>query len=278
MLTHDTTAFVEKIAVPKPDRRADKLRRQAGAAELQVAHVSIELRLAEDALKRIEERSDRESPRSSLKFGLLRRSWAAERDNHDRMVADLRDRLTAARARAQNLARRVQEHEPTRTQNTWYRLHSAEHHGTYSEPEFETMSAKQRIRPVLVTSVGGLTWWWYLDRFWWDDQSLPAREIASTVLEFDGHAVRHRNAERRALALTSGETPPALTVAELAIPDVVRQIVWQRDGGRCAHCGGTTISDSTSSLPFPGAAPWTSRTSSYSAVPAVQTVGANASR
>jgi 5-methylcytosine-specific restriction endonuclease McrA len=237
VLAHDTSAFVEQIAVPKPDRRAEKLRRQAASAELEAAHVSVELRLAEEALKRLEERNgdERDAPHG---LGRLRHTSHAEREaDARRMVAELRDRLGAERERARELDQRAREHEARRQLNVSYRLHSEQHHTTYSEPRFMRMSQSQRTRPVLVTTRGSLSWWWYLDRFWWDDERRDASEVRAFVLERDAQTMRHGEAAERTRAVAVGDLPPALAGPDGAVPDSVRTAVWRRDGGRCVDCG-----------------------------------------
>ena len=237
MLAHDTSAFIEQIAVPKPDRRAEKLRLQAASAELEIVHISVELRLAEDALKRMEERSGdaRDAPHG---LGRLRHASPAEREGEARRtVAELRNRLGAERERAKALDQRAREHEATRPLNISYRLHSEQHHTTYSERQFVRMSESQRTRPVLVTTRGALSWWWYLDRFWWDDERLDATEVRAFVLERDARTMRHGEAVERTRAVAVGELPPMLAGSDGAVPESVRTAVWRRDGGRCVDCG-----------------------------------------
>jgi hypothetical protein len=210
MLTQDTTAFVEQITVPRPDKRADQLRLQAASAELEAAHVSLELRLAEETLKRLGERSDRDvGALASHRFGFRRHDPAAVREAHARMVTELRDRLRGQRARVKEIEHAAQEHEARRPHNTWYRLHSAQHHATYSEAQFERMAEAQQAQPVPVTRVGGRRWWWYLGRFWWDNVRLEASEVRARILEGDLASVRQGEDQRLARSIAVGERSPS---------------------------------------------------------------------
>jgi hypothetical protein len=238
MLTHDTTAFVEEISVPVTDRRTDKLRRQAGSAELEVVHASVELRLAEEALRRLEERRDDEiGTAHSHVFGLMRHGSTVDLDAAARSVTELREKLAAKRERAQDLDQRVRERAAARPRNTSYRLHSEHHHATYSETQFERLFTSQRTRPVLVTTLRGVSWWWYLDRFWWDDERLAGSEVRELVLDRDRRTVGQGQAAERTRAAAIGELPPVLTGSGETPSDVVRTAVWRRDEGRCVDCG-----------------------------------------
>jgi hypothetical protein len=239
MLTHDTTAFVEEISVPKPDRRTDKLRRAAASAALEAVHVSVELAFAEEALRRLEGRSDadnEDSFPSHLSRRTQRGSTTREADARH-LLGKLSDKLAATREHAKKLDEQVRASEAARQRNTSYRLHSEHHHTTYSESQFARMSRSQQTRPVLVSTLGELSWWWYLDRFWWDDERLAAAQVRSVVLERDRQTVRHSEATEHARALAVGELYPAAEESREAVSHAVRTTVWTRDGGRCVDCG-----------------------------------------
>jgi 5-methylcytosine-specific restriction endonuclease McrA len=240
VLTHDVAAFVEEIAAPRSDRHAVKLRRQAARAELDAVHAAVELRLAENGLERLGQGSDEESDSgASSVFGRWRRSSASERDTElRRLVAELRDKLRAQRERVAELELQLREYEATQPRNVSYRLHSEHHHATYSQTQFARMSESQRTRPVLVTTLRGQSWWWYLDRFWWDDERLAASEVRSLVHDRDTRTMRHRVATEHARAVAVGDLPPVRPELEERAPQSVRTAVWTRDGGRCVDCGG----------------------------------------
>src|SRR5262249_3040777 len=125
-------------------------------------------------------------------------------------LLELREQLTAKRQRVEQLEEEARRHEAQRPTTKLYRLHSESHHMTYSEAEYERLWARQRTSPVRILTSGGLSWWWYADRFWWGDPGLRAQEISALVLELDQETGRQRDSTRRAVASAGGATPPAL--------------------------------------------------------------------
>jgi hypothetical protein len=70
-----------------------------------------------------------------------------------------------------------------------------------------------------MTKTSGLRWWWYLDRFWWGDDEVSARDLQSLVL---GSGLPKLPSDPR---------------AEVTLSDSTRIAVWARDHGRCVDCG-----------------------------------------
>ena len=99
---------------------------------------------------------------------------------------------------------------------------------------FARLATSQLELPVLVTTRDGRRWWWYLDRFWWDDERLSARDIEALVLRAD-LGTRKRAAElvRARAAVLGEELAPA---PEESLSPIVRFAVWCRDHGRCVDC------------------------------------------
>jgi hypothetical protein len=86
--------------------------------------------------------------------------------------------------------------------------------------------------PVLVDRARRRTWWWFRDEFYWEDEGLQAGEVLALAVE---RAVTSRRRLRRAMALLDQESEAPADRA--ALPARVRELVWQRDRGRCASCG-----------------------------------------
>jgi 5-methylcytosine-specific restriction endonuclease McrA len=90
----------------------------------------------------------------------------------------------------------------------------------------------QQVHPVLVGYAEGRTWWWFHDRFWWEDEGLSDEDVKALVLERERR--QRRKLERAHAAMHQDLAPePRREV----IPQEVRLAVWKRDGGRCRECG-----------------------------------------
>src|SRR5258708_40094584 len=60
-----------------------------------------------------------------------------------------------------------------------------------SKRELERQAAQQLIEPVPVLDDGTRRYWWFHDRFWWEDAGLGADDVRALVLD------RERPARRR---------------------------------------------------------------------------------
>jgi hypothetical protein len=81
----------------------------------------------------------------------------------------------------------------------------------------------------------GSAWWWYLNRSWWDDGDMRARDVAELVLRRD----LQRMLESDALARARSAVLEASTEAHGGppVPDSLHLSVWSRYRGRCVECG-----------------------------------------
>lgn len=87
--------------------------------------------------------------------------------------------------------------------------------------------------PVLQTS-HGRTYWWCLNRFYWEDDGLTADDVFALVHERRSRA--QRKLERAHAALATEQDDPDARRRE-PVPTAVRRAVWDRDGGACVQCG-----------------------------------------
>jgi hypothetical protein len=240
MLTHDSEAFVEQIAIPIADKRATRRRQRISKAQVEVLQDALELRMVEQVLAGLERDLAAGKPvpgkRRRLPGRASRRLDPSAVRSH---LNELYARLAAKKERAHELERQAQAHEGTLPMARHYRLHSTTTHATYSMEQYQQLEVEQRDTPVRIADVDGLTWWWFSDRFWWDDEALRASEVAEVVRERDRETMRKSDSSRRSLAVAAGELPAPQAGPDIEIPDVVRRAVRRRDQARCVECGST---------------------------------------
>lgn len=115
--------------------------------------------------------------------------------------------------------------------------------GYLTQEQYDAVLTLQKTMPVSVMrdQQTGRQWWMFDDTFWYDDEGLTAEAVRALVLD---QALRKRKRIERAmarvathLAAAGADEPAGGTGRREAIPDEVRQFVWQRDGGRCVRCG-----------------------------------------
>jgi 5-methylcytosine-specific restriction endonuclease McrA len=101
--------------------------------------------------------------------------------------------------------------------------------------EYDQLSHEQRTAavPVLHTS-SGRTYWWCLDRFYWEDDDLSAEDVLALVHERRARA--RRRLQRAHAALDADKSADRQPTRE-PIPRELRRLVWERDGGACVECG-----------------------------------------
>ena len=241
MLVEDTSAFIEQLEVEEADRRLAKRRRRVTQARLEVLEVEWEVGFAADALGNMERAlAEIDLATGSIARGLLRdrRARSLERE-----IAAIRKRLAgkhaeldAKRRRLLRLEQRAEQLESSHRAAKLFRLHSSQHHHECSERRFARLARSQSDLPILVTRQDGRRWWWFRDRFWWDDQGLASADVRMIVLEADLDRKQRAEALAKARAailggdhVTAAPLPPAA--------QVVRFAVWCRNKGRCVDCG-----------------------------------------
>jgi hypothetical protein len=108
---------------------------------------------------------------------------------------------------------------------------------------FARAARAQLDEPVALMEAGARCWWWYRDRFWWEDEGYGPGDVVALVADRERRAQRrleraHAALEReRATAVPAGLANSAAPPLREPLPRDVRLAVWRRDRGRCRECG-----------------------------------------
>ena len=223
MVLEDATAFVERLEVSLGDKRGERLRGQIRVAQLKALESQSRVRAAVDYVRALESQADGD--------GSIRRELARARPRVRKAQQDFERR----RARVEKLERDLLGLEERGESVVSFRFHSEEHHIDCSQERFLELRLAQKTSPRMLLKGHGRQWWWYSDRFWWDDTRLSTRELQAAVHEADLMAALRRHLTDVARVSASGSINGDGALG--ALPDHVRVEVWRRDDGRCVDCG-----------------------------------------
>jgi len=107
--------------------------------------------------------------------------------------------------------------------------------GAITQKQHEEILVYQQTRAVVVGTLRekARTYWMFQGQIYWEDEGYKPDEVTALILD------RKDRKERRvssAMAKVVMRDDPSLHTRE-AIPDDVKLLVWQRDGGKCVQCG-----------------------------------------
>jgi 5-methylcytosine-specific restriction endonuclease McrA len=91
----------------------------------------------------------------------------------------------------------------------------------------------QTLEPVPVLSHERRCWWWFQDRFYWEDDGLEVEDVRALLVDRVRRKRRQLERAHAALAQERAGTPRREPIAR-----ELRLAVWERDGGRCVECDG----------------------------------------
>jgi HNH endonuclease len=108
--------------------------------------------------------------------------------------------------------------------------------GKLAREELKAILNDQQRVPVPVGRIGERTYWWFQNRFYWDNDDLAQQEVYALLIT---RQQRERQRIQMAQAIVAIGVAPR-PASRVAIPDDVKQFVFARDSGRCRQCGATS--------------------------------------
>ncbi len=104
----------------------------------------------------------------------------------------------------------------------------------------------QGQQPVLVMRYGDRQWWWWQDAFYWDSGEYGAEDVQALLFVREQ---RHERELEHAKALLRVGRDGGARRRE-PIPEEVKRLVFQRDGGCCVDCGSNELIQYDHIIPF----------------------------
>src|SRR5690348_9638449 len=101
---------------------------------------------------------------------------------------------------------------------------------------YRQLSTAQQRQPVAVASSGGRVWWWFENAFYWESGRYRERDVLALIRDRQRRSAQKLDRAHMLLNVEEGQAPRVRGRRE-PIPREVRRAVFERDGGKCAHCG-----------------------------------------
>jgi hypothetical protein len=104
------------------------------------------------------------------------------------------------------------------------------------QPEFVADArSRQAVEPVLVAYTPCRRYWWFQDRWIWENQALESRDVLALLRERERKRTRSLERAHVLLDVEQGFAD-FLPRQRTPIARDVKQAVFTRDGGRCVEC------------------------------------------
>ncbi|MGP5287222.1 HNH endonuclease [Glutamicibacter arilaitensis] len=100
--------------------------------------------------------------------------------------------------------------------------------------EYDHLLSRQLEQPKVLARVKGKNYWLFKNNIYSDLDDLKASQIYAVL---EASRLRRQRKVENAVALQDLKHQPAV---RRGIPDEVKLLVMQRDGGQCSHCGASS--------------------------------------
>ncbi|MEU1575528.1 HNH endonuclease signature motif containing protein [Streptomyces collinus] len=145
-------------------------------------------------------------------------------------------RFFALKSWAYTLGFKRQEATPVQGR-VWIRIGREEYPlGIVSEEAYLKEKQQQRHEPILMMAIEDRRYWWFQDRFYWENDNMDGDDVHALLLT--RHQRERQRVDRPRAMVAMGKEPRIRE--RVHIPDDVKQLVWIRDQGRCRVCGATS--------------------------------------